>query len=168
VDPECHLDAPRHRGIRVALEARSFRAGFRFQGLNFGVEDDHCDAHVRGMRRNTVLACTENRMAADRNPTIASQPVPARSPGTRCADITKSSDPAATAVFSNRASTPRRPAFCYHDLGYLRLRHSFASRLAMRGGETSPEKSVPDGIRRLGVGCRKLNRDATLPRTRWK
>ena len=25
--------------------------------------------------------------------------------------------------------------------------------------------SVPDGIRRLGVGCEKLNRDATLPRT---
>jgi len=28
--------------------------------------------------------------------------------------------------------------------------------------------SVPDGIRRLGVGCEKLNRDATLPRTRLK
>jgi hypothetical protein len=34
-----------------------------------------------------------------------------------------------------------------------------------RHRETSPEKSVPDGIRRLGVGCEKLNRDATLPRT---
>jgi len=31
--------------------------------------------------------------------------------------------------------------------------------------ETSAEKSVPDGIRRLGVGAKKLNRDATLPRT---
>ena len=28
--------------------------------------------------------------------------------------------------------------------------------------------SVPDGIRRLGVGCKKPNRDATLPRTRLK